>query len=88
MASQPLSGLQIGGLAQTDFKVIHQAAGGADAQVAPLRVIHLVAAAGGIPEVVQASYQEWGQLQPLVREVGGLPGVRLIPVSPAGDDDG
>jgi uncharacterized protein YggE len=44
----------------------------------------------GVPEVVQASLQVSGQLapaqlQPLLREVGGLPGVRLSPVAPEAD---
>ena len=50
-------------------------------------------ASRGLPEVVQASLQVSGQLapaqlQPLVREVGGLPGVRLSPVAPEPDGSG
>jgi uncharacterized protein YggE len=50
-------------------------------------------ASPGLPEVVQASLQVSGQLvpaqlQPLVREVGGLPGVRLSPVAPEADGAG
>lgn len=50
-------------------------------------------ASRGVPEVVQASLQVSGQLapaqlQPLVREVGGLPGVRLSPVAPEADAAG
>jgi len=50
-------------------------------------------ASRGLPEVVQASLQVSGQLapaqlQPLVRQVGGLPGVRLSPVAPEADGAG
>ncbi len=50
-------------------------------------------ASRGVPEVVQASLQVSGQLapaqlQPLVRDVGGLPGVRLSPVATEADGAG
>ncbi|MCP9890005.1 SIMPL domain-containing protein [Cyanobium sp. Aljojuca 7D2] len=50
-------------------------------------------ASRGLPELVQASLQVSGQLAPaqlqsLVRQVGGLPGVRLSPVAPEADGAG
>jgi len=50
-------------------------------------------ASRGLPEVVEASLQVSGQLapaqlQPLVRQVGGLPGVRLSPAAPEADGAG
>lgn len=50
-------------------------------------------ASRGLPAVVQASLQVTGQLapaqlQPLVRDVGGLPGVRLSPVATEADGAG